>query len=379
MNEHINSSFNISPRVNAMRQELAALAATPANAARGLPGRFYVDQEYFEYEKATVLRRGWHCVGRVDELKKSGDYFTVHLLDEPLILVRSDNRAKALSNICRHRGMRLAEGAGNTKRFVCPYHAWMYDTDGVLLRAARMNNEGFDPKSCKLGEFACVERFGFIYVCLDENPPDIDKELMGLEALVDPYQPENYRIVHSASEVWKTNWKCLVENFMEGYHLSVVHPQTLHGYTPTGLSKKAASGQGFTSYYANYPQDIPLRGKGAPNLPPEAQHRSTLFSVFPCQVVSLAASLLVSLSIFPLDAESIEIKWTMSAYGNELDDEAVKQRITLWEDVNREDREKLEIMQTSLKSVFASGGPLAGPDYEGTVHDVLLWLAQQDS
>jgi len=371
--------MDTSPRVEAMRQELALTASTPTNAPRGLPGTFYVDQEYFEYECSTVLRKGWHCVGRADELPNVGDFVTLQLLVEPLIIVRDASGIKALSNVCRHRGMQLAQGAGNTKRFVCPYHAWMYGTDGMLLRAPRMKNEGFDPKTCKLGEFACTERFGFVYVCLAETPPDLDQDLDGLENLIGAYEPENYRLIHSASEIWQTNWKCLVENFMEGYHLSVVHPKTLHDYTPTGLSRKAATGEGFTSYYAEYPQDIPMRGQGASGLTPEERHRSTLFSVLPAQVVSIAASLLVSLSIRPLTAGSIEVKWTMSIHGNELDDDTIKQRIALWEDVNREDREKLERMQTSLGSVFATGGPLAEPDYEGTVHDVLKWLARQDA
>lgn len=379
MNEQVNHSTLMTPRVEAMRQELALIASAPQDATRGLPGYFYTDQPYFEYECATVLKSGWHCVGRVDELAGIGDYITLSLLGEPLIIVHDQSGIKALSNVCRHRGMRLAEGSGNTRRFTCPYHAWMYSTDGTLLRAARMNNKGFDPKTCKLGEFACQTRYGFIYVCLNDTPHDLDKELTGLEKLIGAYEPENYRIVHSASEIWKTNWKCLVENFMEGYHLSVVHPETLHGYTPTGLSEKAASGDGFTSYYANYPKDVPYRGKGAPGLTDKARHRSTLFSIFPCQVTSIASSLLVTLMIRPLTAETIEVRWTMSAYGNELDEDTINQRIALWEDVNREDREKLEIMQSSFRSIHAIGGPLAGPDYEGTVHDFLLWLAKQDS
>ncbi|MEM8652329.1 MAG: SRPBCC family protein, partial [Pseudomonadota bacterium] len=86
----------------------------------------------------------------------------------------------------------------------------------------------------------------------------------------------------------------------------------------------------------------------------------------------------VSLSIRPKTPESIEVRWTMSVYDNELDEETVAQRVALWEEVNREDREKLEIMQTSFHSVHATGGPLAGPDYEGTVHDFLLWLARMN-
>ena len=365
--------------LDALRQDLAHCAAAPADAPRGLPGRFYVSEALFRHECAALLRRHWHCVGRGDEFENPGDYLTLTLLGEPLIVVRADSGIVALSNVCRHRGMPLAEGSGNANRFVCRYHAWTYDTDGALLRAPRMQNAGFDPKTCRLGRFACVERFGFVYVCLAQTPPDIDAELEGLEALIGPYQPGEYRIVHAATETWQCNWKALVENFMEGYHLSVVHPQTLHGYTPTGLSRKGPVGAGFTSYFANYPDNIPTRGEGAPGLTEEARHRSTLFAAFPCQVVSVAASLLVSLSIRPLTATSIDVRWTMSVYGDELDGDTIDQRIALWEDVNREDREKLEAMQAALGSVHATGGPLAGEDFEGTVRDFLRWLARQDA
>ncbi|MEM9044924.1 MAG: aromatic ring-hydroxylating dioxygenase subunit alpha [Pseudomonadota bacterium] len=364
--------------VTRMIKEMAECAAAPSDAPVSLPGRFYVDEAFFEYECQTLLRRAWHSVGRADELPNPGDYLTLTLLGEPLIIVRDGDEVRALSNVCRHRGMPIAHGSGTTSRFVCSYHAWTYGTDGALMRAARMKNAGFDPKSCKLGAFACVVRMGFIYVCLDDTPPDIDAEMAGLEAVIKPYQPEDYRIVHSACEVWKTNWKCLVENFMEGYHLSVVHPETLHGYTPTGLSKKGPSGPGYTSYFANYPQSIASRGHGAPELDPAARHRSTLYALFPCQVSSVAASLLVSLSIRPLNVGSVEVRWTMSVYGEDLDEATIQQRIALWDEVNREDREKLEAMQPALKSMHAIGGPLAGDDYEGTVRDFLIWLDQRN-
>ena len=362
-----------------MRRDLAQTAAAPADAPRSLPGQFYTDQSFFEYECRTVLRQNWHCAGRVDELADIGDYLTLQLLNEPLIIVRTVEGIKALSNVCRHRGMPLVQGTGKAKRFICPYHAWSYGLDGALLRAARMQNAGFDAKTCRLGDFACAERFGFIYVCLHEIPPNLDVELAGLETVIGPYQADQYRILHTATEVWKTNWKCLVENFMEGYHLSVVHPETLRSYTPTGLNRKGPAGSGFTSYFANYPQDIPWRGQGAPGLTDDQRHRSVLFSAFPCQVTSVAATLLVSLSIRPLRVDEIEVRWTLSAFGDELNEDTITQRIALWEEVNREDREKLEIMQIALSSVHATGGPLACSDYEGTLCDFLLWLARQDA
>ncbi len=379
MNKELPQTNSESARVEDMRRTLAERAKAPVDAPQGLPGIFYNDSAFFDHECKTLLRRGWHCVGRADEFLKQGDYLTLTLLDEPLLIVRDGDEIKALSNVCRHRGMPLAEGQGQANRFVCRYHAWTYGTDGALLRAPRMKNAGFDPKTCKLGAFPCTQRFGFVYVCLSQDAPDIDRELAGLGNLIGTYEPEKYAVVYAAAEVWQCNWKALVENFMEGYHLSVVHPQTLHGYTPTGLSRKGPNGAGFTSYFANYPDDIPSRGAGAAGLTKEERHRSTLFAAFPCQVVSVAASLLVSLSIRPLTPTSIEVRWTMSVYGDSLDGDTIKQRIALWEAVNLEDREKLEAMQGALKSVFATGGPLAEDDYEGTVRDFLLWLAQQDS
>ena len=284
---------------------------------------------------------------------------------------------RAMANVCRHRGMPLAQDRGTAKRFTCNYHAWAYGRDGVLLRAARMTNAGFDPKTCRLHQHNLQIWKGFIYVNLDGTAlpfahPDLD-------AILAPYDTEGFRLVHVAEEDWLTNWKCLVENFMEGYHLSVVHPQTLHGYTPTGMAKKLAGGGGFTSYAANYPNDITPRGQGAPGLTHEQRQRSALFSVFPTQVASQAASLLVSLSIFPREVGRITVKWTMSTYGDELDDDIIRQRIALWEEVNREDREKLERMQVALGSAHAQEGPLAGEDYEGTIRDFQHWLAAQDA
>ncbi|MEM7472290.1 MAG: SRPBCC family protein [Pseudomonadota bacterium] len=360
-----------------LRDRLQDLAALPADRPQSMPGAFYTSTEQFEHEARTVLQTGWHCLGRLDEIPEPGDFFTVQLLNEPLLVVRGDDHTvRVLANVCRHRSMPLAEGRGNTKRFVCSYHAWAYSRDGALLRAPRMENAGFDPKNCQLPKHNAQLWNGFIYINLDTAAAPFEHP--ELDALLAPYETDQFRLVHVAEEDWHTNWKCLVENFMEGYHLSVVHPQTLHGYTPSGLSRKLVNGDGYTSYAANYPDSIQSRGEGAPGLSEAERKRSSLFAKFPTQVASQAASLLVSLSIFPLHAGLVRVKWTMSVYGDTLDDDTIQQRIALWEEVNREDREKLERMQVALASRHAVEGPLASDDYEGTIRDFQRWLADQD-
>lgn len=365
------------PSTDDLLQTLTGFAAMPQEAAITLPGVAYSAIGFFAHEQATILGRGWHCLGRCDEVPEPGDFFTTELLGEPLLVVRGDDGTiRVLSNLCRHRLMPLAEGRGNADKFICPYHAWTYTREGGLRSAPRMKNTTLDPASCRLPQFRSEEWNGFLYVSLDDDAPPLHPAVEGLSALLAPYAPDAFRIAHVAEEIWQCNWKCLVENFMEGYHLSVVHPVTLHGYTPTALSRKFEGGEGYTGYHANYPQNTPPRGSGNTGLTDEQRHRSTLFCVYPCQVASQAANLLVSLSLQPLAPDSVRVKWTLSVWADELDEETIAERVALWEEVNREDREKLERLQRGLSARRADAGPLAPADYEGTIHDFHQYLAR---
>jgi phenylpropionate dioxygenase-like ring-hydroxylating dioxygenase large terminal subunit len=361
-----------------MDRQLARIASLSEAGAHGLPGTFYTSEEYFKYEVEQLLSKEWHCLGRIDETKRPGDYFTTHLLNEPLLVVRGhDGCIRALSNVCRHRGMPLAEGAGSVDRFVCSYHAWSYDLVGTLTSAPRMRDKGVTPENCSLPQFRTEEWNGFVYVNLDPNAAPLAPRLDLLGQLLANYRTAEMKIVHVVEEEWRTNWKCLVENFMEAYHLSVVHPETLHPYTPTSLSRKALADDAFTSYCANYPDDIPARGRGAPELTEAERKRSTLFCMFPTQVASQSASMLVSLSLQPVAVDQIRVRWTMSVYGDDITSKQIEQRLALWKEVNREDRVKLERMQVALSSRHAPSSPLAPKDYEGTIWDFYRYLARK--
>ena len=78
---------SVANHIQEFREELANVAAAPADGPKGLPGRFYADEQYFQHEWDNVLRNGWHCAGRVDEVPNVGDYFTLMLLGEPVVIV----------------------------------------------------------------------------------------------------------------------------------------------------------------------------------------------------------------------------------------------------------------------------------------------------
>ncbi|WP_350334180.1 aromatic ring-hydroxylating oxygenase subunit alpha [Coralliovum pocilloporae] len=358
-------------------RELKVIASVPEDEALSLSGHHYSNSAYFEYERQTVLRKSWHVLGRVDELPEAGDYFTTQVLDEPLLIVRGDDgRIRVLSNVCRHRFMPVAEGAGNRKRFTCRYHAWSYKRDGSLFAAPRIPKERLNPEKCGLPEFRSEIWQGFIYVTLDPDAESLSAQLGDLDKFIGHFEPERMQLIHMAEEVWNCNWKCLIENFMEAYHLSVVHKATLLPYTPTELSRKAGRARAFTSYIAHYPETAERRFKGADGLSEEDKHQSRLFCVFPTHLASHSAGLLVSLSLKPEAVDKVRVRWTMSMHPNDIANGSVDRHIALWTEVNREDREKLEAMQSGLASSTAHSGPLAPADLEGTIWDFYQYLSE---
>ena len=169
--------------VREILEALAEIRDLDESQARSLPSGFYSSEAYLELEKEEIFRKEWVCVGRTDEVKKSGDYYTTQLLDEPLIVVRGqDDKVRVLSNVCRHRSSVILEGKGNAKNFVCPYHAWTYAINGQLLRAPYMDQvTGFDVKGCKLPEIFTKIWYGFIYVNLDGKAKPLAPRLKHLE------------------------------------------------------------------------------------------------------------------------------------------------------------------------------------------------------
>lgn len=115
--------------------------------AKYLPPWAYTSEDWFAYEKEAVYPRSWLCVGRAGFLQHPGDYYTVTINDDPLIVVRgNDGQIRVMSAVCQHRGHILVEdqGCASTGLFRCPLHAWSYDLEGRLKHAPEMRQTNFD-------------------------------------------------------------------------------------------------------------------------------------------------------------------------------------------------------------------------------------------
>ena len=350
--------------------------------SRTLPGRDYTDPARLAWEIEHVLRPSWQCIGRADELASAGDFLTVTILDEPVVVVRdTDGSLRALSNICRHRGMPVASGSGlrasgsGALGFTCPYHAWSYALDGELRTAPFT-----DPAAvvdCRLPAWPLiVDEQGFVHVAVTDEPAALSPA-PALTAELEPFRTADMRFCHTETEIWECNWKAMVENSMEGTHLSVVHQTTLHPLTPTRLAWKGPSDSGFTSYYSGFPAGVRSSTPGEPDLSDEQRGRSFLWQRFPNQVACQNATFCATFLVLPLSVDRTMIRWSLAAF-RDCPDEIVASTIALWREINGEDQAILEQLQQNLAapSAQAYAGPLADDDREGTIADFHRYLGE---
>jgi phenylpropionate dioxygenase-like ring-hydroxylating dioxygenase large terminal subunit len=343
-----------------------------------MPPAFYTSPNFLELEEDRIFQKEWICVGRADEVLVPGDYVTAEILGEPIVVVRgTDDRIRVLSNVCRHRGTVIAEGRGRSKRLVCPYHAWTYSCEGQLLHAPHMNDvEGFDPKKRHLPEFRSEIWQGFIFTNLEGSATPLAGRLEGLEPYLTNYHPADMSYFDGDEETWQTNWKCLCENFMEGYHLSFTHRQTLHPITPTDLCEKFPGGAAYTGYRSNFDPKFPDRGLFHTDLGEKERRSALMFWVYPSLVVALAPHLMTYMSVRPLSADSLVTRWGLAAYdGNAAPQQRAEQK-TLVMSYNAEDRQRLERVQRGLKSRRAERSPLAPANLAGTIWDFYRYIAR---
>ena len=198
----------------------------PVDEARLLPPVLYTSPEFYEFERRAIFRREWLCVGRADQLAEPGDFRCVTIAGEPLIAARDqDGELRVMSAVCRHRGMVLAEGSGNCRRFTCPYHHWSYGLDGKLLGAPAMDRAvGFDPAEHGLIELKTEIWQGFVMANFDPGAAPFGPTMAKIDAML-----ENYGLAATTTLEGKTipglawNWKVMMENFNDPYHASRLH------------------------------------------------------------------------------------------------------------------------------------------------------------
>lgn len=213
----------------------------------------YTDPYLFEIEMQALFQQQWLFVGMTCEVPNRGDYFTVDVGQNPILVVRdADGKVNAFHNTCRHRGSRIcSQHRGKTANLVCPYHQWTYNLKGDLIFAGTETNEGFDKTRHGLKKAHCVTGGGFIFVSLaDGEPEDIQPFLGTLNTYMEPYDIENAKVAAESNIVEQANWKLVVENNRECYHCEGSHPELLNTLLEWDDTNDPRAPQEFLDYYA---------------------------------------------------------------------------------------------------------------------------------
>ena len=193
-----------------------------------LPGWLYFDPEFFEAEKKAFLGAAPQVVCHESEIREPGEWRSLEYLGESVIVVRGDDgRVRAFSNVCRHRGSRLVDGAGGCARVLtCPYHAWSYGRDGRLVGVPHRNEyPGLETEKLGLFPVALENWRGFLFVALEAGSPSVAEMMAPYEDEVAPYRFEELRVLGRVTvRPRKLNWKTLCDNYSDHLHIPVGHP-----------------------------------------------------------------------------------------------------------------------------------------------------------
>lgn len=356
-------------------EELFDNVSKPFEMARAMPPSVYTSEAFLKEELENIFKKDWYCVGRASALTNVGDYVTLDLAEQPIIVLRDRSGIiRAMSNVCRHRMSTLLDGRGNTTSIVCPYHAWTYSLDGSLRGAPAMSqNAGFCRGDYVLPAVRCEEWLGWIFITLNNDANPVAQELAGVETHIGDYNMTGYLETFHETHVWDTNWKVLAENFMESYHLPVCHAGTIGG-----LSKLeemvCPPGEAAFNYHTILKDDtlrIALAHPENKVLTGERRRMTYLLAIYPSLLITLTPGYFWYLSLHPKGVGQVQITFGGGMSLDYIDDDDAQDKFrqlkTLLDEVNVEDRGCTEKVYRGLCSQSAEPGHLSHlerPNYD---------------
>ncbi|MFQ6392304.1 aromatic ring-hydroxylating oxygenase subunit alpha [Nocardia sp. KC 131] len=360
-----------------------------------LGGKWYVEDSIFAAEQEHLFEQMWFCAVRSADLARPGQFRRVQVGRESVLIVRGrDGALRAFLNICRHRGAMLCtEDEGQVKRNLrCPYHAWTYGLDGKLVTAPNMSalkdaeGEDIDRVAYGLVPVALREWLGYAWVCLADEPPSFESEVigavterLGTATAIDAYDIDNLKVGRRVVYDVAANWKLIVENFMECYHCATIHPE-LTEVLPEfadGLAAQVFVGHGaeFGPEVAGFTVDGSPGFERLPGVSPEQDRRYYAITIRPTVFVNLVPDHIIFHRMYPLAADRtvVECDWLYTgdvvAGGRD-----VSHSVELFHRVNEQDFAACERTQPTMSSrAYRNGGVLVPAEHHiAEFHEWLL-------
>ena len=396
------------------KEEEVACTLKNHSVSYSLPQPFYTDEDYFDIEMKQIFEKEWLFVGLTCEIPRKGNYITQQVGNNPIMIVRDQNGdVKAFHNVCRHRGSKLCLAKnGKAAKLVCTYHQWTYELDGKLLYAGTEMGEDFDMGSFNLKPINCKTAGGYIYVCLADNPPDIDDYFASLSHYLEPYDLDNAKVASEKTILEDANWKLVLENNRECYHCSGSHPELLGSLLEWDDTADPRASDAFKQLVANkqamwdaeniphahvshgYAKRnrivrMPLK-EGVMVMTKDGQLASKKLmgriknpDLGSMRILHLPNSWnhaqsdhLIAFQVRPINATKTEVttKWVVHKDAVEGVDYDLDNLTYVWDETNKQDRTLAENNQKGINSVVYQPGPYS-PTYEFGVINFIDWFS----
>lgn len=332
--------------------------------ARTPDAAFYTDAAVLGTERERVFARSWQLVGHTSQVESSGDFFTAHIADEPLLIVNDGGTVRGFYNVCRHRAGPVALGCGRQRVLVCRYHGWTYDLGGHLLRAPETEGiAGFDPRSITLQPVAVHTWGPMVFAALDPEVPRFEEQFAAVIARCAPLKLERMRHVMSRDYFVDANWKVYVDNFLEGYHIPLVHP---------GLNREIDCRKYVSELGAFHTlQHAPIRKEGASHYRATSEGEEALYYwLFPNMMLNIYQGQMQVNIVIPesVDRALVRFDWYAPDPVPDMESDARwRDLIHFSDEVQGEDAGICEIVQRNLRSRAYRSGPYS-PSRENGVH-----------
>jgi choline monooxygenase len=334
--------------------------------AATIPSRLYIDPVYAALEDEKVFGRTWQLVGRTDQLGESGEYITAEIGNEAIVVVRDGDTLRGFHNICLHRAGPVAEGCGKRQTLQCRYHGWTYRLSGELLRAPEMEDAcDFTAESMHLLPVQVTTWGPLVFANLDLKAPPLERCFEDIAERSRRFDVTTMRYVGRKTWSINCNWKVYVDNYLEGYHIPVVHPTLhkeldydeyqveLHRYYSLQHAPIRAGRGGNRRYEATSPDD-------------EAQY----YWVFPNLMLNIYLGQMQTNVVIPRGADRCDVVFEWYAHNPPTDaaaDPAWSKLMAFSDEIQDEDISICERVQQNLRSRSYDRGRYS-PKRENGVH-----------
>ena len=366
--------------------------------AHGLPNECYTSKDYTLIERKKLFEDKWIVVGVASSIPEIGDVKPIDILGMPILILRNkQNEVKVFHNVCSHRGVKLVSKSGKINSLIrCPYHSWSYSLDGKLMATPHIGGmnkhsaEGFDKSKSNLKEIRSYIWLDLIMININQNEMSFEEYIKPLSDRWEKFWPiKDRELIHHSNDFGyfklnaKCNWKFAIENYCESYHLPWVHPG-LNSYSKIedhyhiqGLPNRFA-GQGTVVYNPQFKGKEKL--PSFPNWPKDKENIAEYVALFPNVMLGIHKDHYYAYWIEPINheftLEHMELYYVgeQAAQANKFKS-LRKQNHKQWEDIQKEDVDIIQGMQTGRNSPSYNGGNFS-PVMDNPTHHFHKWVAQ---